>query len=395
VKGLTPYEEHGWHNMDFTLTDSEVMIRDLSRKLARERIAPRAAAIDEHEEFPHDLVKLLGEQGLMGLLIPLEYGGSGAGPMALFLACEEIARACASTATVFGGHYLGMDPILHAATPEQKRRWLPDLASGAHLAAYALTEPGAGSDVVAMSTTAVRQGDHYVLNGAKQFCTNGDVADLVSVFAVTDRAAKHKGISAFIVEKGTPGFSVARVEKKMGIRGSSTAALAFEDCRVPAANRLGEEGTGFATAMHALNLDRPAVCALGVGIAQAAFDHALAYAQQRRQFGQPIANFQAIQLKLADMAIEIHHARLGYYYAAWMLQMGAPHNERESAMAKVFGSDVAMRVTTEAIQIFGGYGYIRDYPVERLMRDAKITQIFAGTNEIQRLTIAKTLLKGR
>jgi acyl-CoA dehydrogenase len=245
-----------------------------------------------------------------------------------------------------------------------------------------------------MSTTAVPRGDHYVLNGAKQFCTNGDVADLVSVFAVTDRAGRHKGISAFVVEKGTPGFSVPRVEKKMGIRGSSTAALAFEDCRVPAANRLGEEGTGFATAMHALNLDRPAVCALGVGIAQAALDHALAYAQERKQFGQPIANFQAIQLKLAQMATEVHHARLGYLYAAWLMQTGAPHHERESAMAKIFGSDVAMRVTTEAVQIFGGYGYMRDYPVERLMRDAKITQIYAGTNEIQRLTIAKSLLKG-
>jgi acyl-CoA dehydrogenase len=381
--------------MDFRLSETEAMIQDLARKLARERIAPRAADIDEQEEFPHDLVKLLGEQGLMGLIIPAEFGGADAGPLALFIAVEEIGRACASTSTVFGGHYLGMDPILHAATPDQKRRWLPDLASGARLAAYALTEPGAGSDVVNMSTTAVRQGDHYVLNGAKQFCTNGDVADLVSVFAVTDRAAKHKGITAFVVEKGTPGFSVARVERKMGIRGSSTAALVFEDCRVPAANRLGDEGTGFATAMHALNLDRPAVCALGVGIAQAALDHALAYAQQRKQFGQPIATFQAIQLKLADMATEIQHARLGYYYAAWLMQTGAPHHERESAMAKVFGSDVAMRVTTEAVQIFGGYGYIREYPVERLMRDAKITQIFAGTNEIQRLTIAKALLKGR
>jgi alkylation response protein AidB-like acyl-CoA dehydrogenase len=381
--------------MDFTLTETEAMIRDLARKLARERIAPRAAHIDENEEFPHDLVKLLSEQGLMGLLISPEHGGSGAGPMALFLATEEIAHACASTATVFGGHYLGMDPILHAGSDEQKRRWCPDLASGARLAAYALTEPGAGSDVVGMSTTAVRRGEGYVLNGAKQFCTNGDVADLVSVFAVTDRAARHKGITAFVVEKGTPGFGVARVEKKMGIRGSSTAALSFEDCRVPAANRLGEEGTGFTTAMHALNLDRPAVCALAVGIAQAAFDHALAYAQERHQFGQPIAAFQAIQLKLAQMATEIHHARLGYYYAARVMQSGAAHQERESAMAKVFGSDMAMRVTTEAVQIFGGYGYMRDYPVERLMRDAKITQIYAGTNEIQRLTIAKSLLRGR
>jgi len=381
--------------MDFHLSDTEGMIRDLARKLARERIAPRAAAIDEREEFPHDLVKLLAEQGLMGLLIPGEYGGSDAGPMALFLAVEEIAHACASTATIFGGHYLGMDPILLAATPEQKQRWLPDLASGARLAAYALTEPGAGSDVVNMSTMAERDGHHYILNGYKQFCTNGNVADLVVVFAVTDPGARHKGISAFVVEKDMPGFGVARVEKKMGIRGSHTAGLFFEQCRLPASSRLGEEGTGFATAMHALNLDRPAVCALAVGIAQAALDHALAYAQDRRQFGQPIASFQAIQLKLAEMATEIHHARLGYYYAGWLMQTGAPHHERESAMAKVFGSDVAMRVTTEAVQVLGGYGYIRDYPVERFMRDAKITQIYAGTNEIQRLTIAKSLLKGR
>ena len=276
--------------MDFHLSDTEGMIRDLARKLARERIAPRAAAIDENEEFPHDLVKLLAEQGLMGLLIPGEYGGSDAGPMALFLAVEEIAHACASTATIFGGHYLGMDPILLAATPEQKQRWLPDLASGARLAAYALTEPGAGSDVVNMSTMAERDGHHYILNGYKQFCTNGNVADLLVVFAVTDPGARHKGISAFVVEKDMPGFGVARVEKKMGIRGSHTAGLFFEQCRLPASSRLGEEGTGFATAMHALNLDRPAVCALAVGIAQAALDYALAYAQDRRQFGQPIAN---------------------------------------------------------------------------------------------------------
>ena len=381
--------------MDFEYSDEERMVQELSRRLARDKIAPRAAEIDEREEFPHDLVQLLAAHGLFGLMVPETLGGSGAGAIAFLLAVEEIARACAATATIFAGQYLGMYPILLAGTEEQKQRFLPPLARGDRLAAFALTEPEAGSDVVALRTTARRDGDAYVLTGAKHFITSGDVAGVLTVFVVTDPSQGNRGLSAFVVEQGTPGFRVARIEKKMGIRGSTTAALEFQDCRVPVANRLGEEGQGFKIAMQVLDRARPSVAAIAVGIAQAALDHSLEYAQTRKQFGQAIANFQAIQFMLADMAMEIHLARLSYLYAGHLIRCGAPRYTLPAAVAKCYASEVAMRATTNAVQIFGGYGYMRDYPVERLMRDAKITQIYEGTSEIQRIVIANQLLKGQ
>ena len=381
--------------MDFEYSDEERMVQELARRLARDKIAPRAAEIDEREEFPHDLVQLLAAHGLFGLVVPETLGGSGAGAIAFLLAVEEIARACAATATIFAGQYLGMYPILLAGTEEQKQRFLPPLARGDRLAAFALTEPEAGSDVVALRTTARRDGDAYVLTGAKHFITSGDVAGVLTVFVVTDPSQGNRGLSAFVVEQGTPGFRVARIEKKMGIRGSTTAALEFQDCRVPVANRLGEEGQGFKIAMQVLDRARPSVAAIAVGIAQAALDHSLEYAQTRKQFGQAIANFQAIQFMLADMAMEIHLARLSYLYAGHLIRCGAPRYTLPAAVAKCYASEVAMRATTNAVQIFGGYGYMRDYPVERLMRDAKITQIYEGTSEIQRIVIANQLLKGQ
>jgi butyryl-CoA dehydrogenase len=381
--------------MNFDLSEEERMIQELARRLARDRIAPRAAEIDEREEFPHDLVQLLAEHQLFGLTVPEKLGGSDASPIAFLLAVEEIARACAATATIYAGQYLGMYPILLAGSQEQQQRLVPDLARGERLAAFAVTEAEAGSDVLALRTTARRDGSSYILNGAKQFITSGDVAGVLTVFAVTDRSQGHRALSAFILEQGMPGFRVARVEKKMGIRGSSTAALEFEDCRVPVANRLGAEGQGFTIAMQVLDRARPSVAAIAVGIAQAALDHSLEYAQARKQFGQPIANFQAIQFMLADMAMEIQLARLAYLYAGHLIHSGADRYTLPAAVAKCYASEVAMRVTTNAVQIFGGYGYMRDYPVERLMRDAKVTQIYEGTSEIQRIVIANQLLKGQ
>jgi alkylation response protein AidB-like acyl-CoA dehydrogenase len=381
--------------MDFEYSDAERMVQDLARRLGREKIAPRTAEIDAHEEFPHDLVQLLAEHGLFGLVVPEELDGNGAGIIAFLLAVEEISRACAATGTIFAGQYLGMYPILLAGTEEQGRRFLPALARGERLAAFALTEPEAGSDVAAIQTTARLDGNAYVLNGAKQFITSGDVAQVLTVFAATDRSLGHRGLSTFVVEQGTPGFRVTRVEKKMGIRGSTTAALEFQECRVPVANRLGAEGQGFKIAMQVLDRARPSVAAIAVGIAQAALDHSLEYALSRKQFGQPIATFQAIQFMLADMAMEVHLARLAYLYAAHLIRSGSERYTLPAAVAKCYASEVAMRAATNAVQIFGGYGYIREYPVERLMRDAKITQIYEGTSEIQRIVIAHQLLKGQ
>ncbi len=381
--------------MDFDYTDEERMVQELARRLARSKIAPRAAEIDAREEFPADLVQLLAEHGLFGLVVPETLGGSGAGVIAFLLAVEEIARACAATATIYAGQYLGMYPILLAGDEEQKQRFLPALARGERLAAFALTEPEAGSDVAALRTTARRDGDAYVITGSKQFITSGDVASVLTVFTATDRSQGHRGLTAFVVERETPGFRVTRVEKKMGIRGSTTAALEFQECRVPAANRLGAEGQGFKIAMQVLDRARPSVAAIAVGIAQAALDHSVEYAQTRKQFGQTIANFQAIQFMLADMAMEVHLARLSYLYAAHLIRSGAERYTLPAAVAKCYASEVAMRATTNAVQIFGGYGYTRDFPVERLMRDAKITQIYEGTSEIQRIVIASQLLKGQ
>jgi butyryl-CoA dehydrogenase len=379
-------------NTDAFLTDDQRMIRDLARKVAREKIAPWAADVDDKERYPEEAFQAIVESGLYGIWLPEEYGGSDLGCLALALACEEIAWACAASATQYLDQPLGGLPILHFGTPEQKRTYLPRLATGELLAAYSLSEPEAGSDAASLRTTAVRRDDHYVLNGSKQWCTNGDHAGVICVFATVDRAKRAKGVTAFLVEPGFPGFSVGKKEKKMGIRGSPTVALHFNDCRVPASQRLGEEGQGFGIAMRTLDVTRPATGSMAVGIAQAALDAAVDYAKQRRQFGQRIADFQGIQFMLADMAMQVHAARLMVHHAARQVDAGLTGNTYEAAMAKCWAGDAAMKVTTDAVQIFGGYGYTREFPVERFMRDAKIMQIYEGTNQIQRVIIARELL---
>jgi alkylation response protein AidB-like acyl-CoA dehydrogenase len=377
----------------FYLTDDQRMIRDLARKIARERVAPNAARYDDAEEYPEDSIRALIEAGLYGIWVPETYGGTAMGALALALVCEEIAAACASTGTQYLDQALGGIPIVLAGTDEQKKRFLPSLAAGERLCAYSLSEPGAGSDAASLRTTAVRRGDEYVLNGSKQWCTNGDHADVITVFATLDPSKRAHGITAFLVEKGTPGFSVGKKEKKLGIRASPTVALHFTDCAIPAASRLGAEGEGFKLAMRTLDITRPATGALGLGIAQAALDAAVAYAKERQQFGQPIGAFQGIQFMLADMAMAVHGARLMIHHCARQLDAGITGNTYEASMAKCFAADAAMKVTTDAVQIFGGYGYTREYPVERYMRDAKIMQIYEGTNQIQRVVIAKELLE--
>jgi butyryl-CoA dehydrogenase len=376
----------------FYLTDEQRMIRDLARKVARDRIAPHAAHYDETETYPEETMRAIVEAGLFAIWVPEAYGGTDMGCLALALACEEIAWACAATATQYLDQPLGGLPILLAGTEDQKRRYLPGLATGELLAAYSLSEPGAGSDAAGLRTTALRRGDHYVLNGAKQWCTNGDHADVITVFATVDPARRAKGVTAFLVEKGTPGFAVGKKERKLGIRASPTVALHFTDCAIPAGQRLGEEGEGFRIAMQTLDITRPATGSMAVGIAQAALDAAVGYARERQQFGQPIGAFQGIQFMLADMAMQTHAARLMVHHAARQVDAGLRGNTAEASMAKCWAGDAAMKVATDAVQIFGGYGYTREFPVERYMRDAKIMQIYEGTNQIQRLIIAKELL---
>jgi butyryl-CoA dehydrogenase len=377
----------------FYLTDDQRMIRDLARKIARERIAPHAAHYDETETYPEESMRAILESGLFGIWVPEEYGGSAMGCLALSLVTEEIAAACAATATQYLDQPLGGLPILLAGSDEQKKRYLPRLATGELLSAYSLSEPGAGSDAAGLRTTAVRRGDHYVLNGSKQWCTNGDHADVITVFATVDPTRRAKGVTAFLVEKGTPGFSVGKKEKKLGIRASPTVALHFTDCAVPVAQRLGAEGDGFRIAMRTLDITRPATGSMAVGIGQAALDAAVGYARERQQFGQPIGAFQGIQFMLADMAMAVHGARLMVHHSARQVDAGITDNTLEASMAKCFAADAAMKVTVDAVQVFGGYGYTREYPVERYMRDAKIMQIYEGTNQIQRMIIAKELFE--
>ncbi len=379
----------------FYITDEQRAIRDLARQIAREKIAPVAAHHDETESYPAEVMQLLAQQGLMGLWVPEDYGGAGAGAMGVALAAEEIAWACAATATNWGATPLGGYPILLAGNEEQKRRYLPRLAAGEILAAYSLSESGAGSDAASLQTLAVRKGDRYVLNGSKLWCSNGSNAGVITLFATVDRSKGAKGVTAFLVEPGFRGFSVGKKERKMGIRASPTVALHLEDCEVPAENRLGEEGDGFAIAMRTLDYTRPMTGATAVGVAQAGLDAALEYAKERRQFNQPIAAFQAVQFMLADMAMQTHAARLLVHHVAGLVERGAPRTLLESSMAKCFAADAAMRVTTDAVQVFGGVGYTREFPVERFMRDAKIMQIYEGTNQIQRLVIARELLTAR
>jgi alkylation response protein AidB-like acyl-CoA dehydrogenase len=377
------------------LSEEQREIRELVRTLARERIAPRAAAIDESHEFPWDVVDLYREHELFGLLQEERYGGSGTGTLLALVAIEEVSKVCATSGLILAVQELGsLGPKL-AGTEEQRQRYLPRLASGEWLAAYALTEAGSGSDSAAMRSVARRDDDGYVLDGTKRFITNAGVANLYTVFAKTDPDAGHAGISAFLVESDSPGFEVERLEPKMGISGSTTGELVFSGCRVPAENLLGEEGEGFKIAMRILDRSRPGVAAQALGIAQGATDYALEYAKSRETMGRPIAEHQLIQAKLADMETKCEAARGLLYRFGHMVDAGVPDEEltKASAMAKLLCGDVGMEVTTEAVQILGGYGYIKEYPVERMMRDAKICQIYEGTQEIQRLVIAREMLR--
>lgn len=380
--------------LDFDLTEEQLMVRDTVRKLAQNEFAPRAAEIDREHRFPRENLKKLAELGLMGIPIPEEYGGAGCDFLTYIMAIEEISRACASTGVILAVHTsLGCFSLLYHGTEEQKRKYLTRLATGEWLGAFALTESNAGSDPSNLSTSARLEGDYYIVNGSKIFITSGGEADLYVTFVRTSPGRGHKGITCLLVEKDTPGFYVGKVEEKMGLNGSRTAELIFENARVPRENVLGQEGEGFKVAMALLDGGRIGIGAQGLGIAQAAFDVALEYAKQRVQFGRPIAEFQAIQFMLADMATRIDAARLLVYRAARLKDKGLPLS-KEASMAKMYATDTAMFVTTNAVQILGGYGYCKEYPVERYMRDAKITQIYEGTNQIQRLVIAKNLLRG-
>ncbi len=379
--------------MNYFYTEEQEMIRDLARKIAEEKVKPVRAELDETGEFPHKLMKIFAEADLCGLYIPEAYGGFGGGEVEFCLATEEISRVCGGVGVTFAASALGATPILYFGSEEQKKKYLPDIAAGKKLAAFGLTEAGAGSDASAMKTTAVKDGDYYILNGTKQWITNGGEADTYSVIAMTNPEKGGRGASAFIVEKGTPGFSFGKKENKMGIRTSATRELVFENCRIHKDQMLGREGMGFIIALRTLDSTRPGIAAQAVGIAQGALDEAIEYARTRIQFEKPIISFQAVQHMLADMATQIEAARALVYTVARSIDAGAKDFSKESAMAKVFASDVAMKVTTDAVQIFGGYGYMKEYPVEKMMRDAKITQIYEGTNQIQRNVIAANIIK--
>src|SRR5947208_12966111 len=374
------------------VTEDEKALIEAIRELALERVAPRAAEIDYTGEFPWDLKELLAQQDILAMPFPTEYGGIGASELAVVMAIEELSRHCATTALILAVQQLGAMPILLAGNEQQKRKYIPRLASGDWLAAFGLTEAGSGSDAAAMQTFAVRKGDKYILNGSKRFITNGGLAQVNSIFALTDPKAGTRGISAFIVEKAFPGFSIGRIEEKMGIKGSQTAELIFTDCEVPAENLLGRVGDGFKYALMTLDRTRPGVAAQAMGIAQGALDLALSYSKQRIQFKKPIAENQGIQFMLADMATKVEAAHLLVYNAAEMIDRGEPNFGKYSSMAKLYASDIAMEVTGDAVQILGGYGYMKEYPAERMMRDAKITQLYEGTNQIQLLIIARALL---
>jgi len=379
--------------MDYFFTEEQLMIRDLTRKIAEEKIMPVRQQLDEANRFPDEIMQELAAVDLLRVFLPEEAGGLGGGCMEVCIVTEELSRACAGVATTFSANALAAMPVILYGSKEQKERYLARIASGESYAAFALTEAGAGSDVSNIKTTAEEVDDGFVLNGTKQFITNGGSADIYTVIAVTDPKRGPRGISALIVEKGTPGFSFGKKEDKMGIRASKTTELVFEDCKIPKENLLGRRGMGFIVTMKTFDRTRPGVGAQAVGIAQGAFDEALKYAKQRVQFGKPITSFQAIQFMLADMATEIEAARALVYASARMIDAGAKDVARESAMAKLFASDMAMRVTTDAVQVMGGYGYMKEYPVEKYMRDAKITQIYEGTNQIQRQVIALSLIK--
>jgi butyryl-CoA dehydrogenase len=383
--------------MDFELTEEQRMILKMAREFAEKEVAPIAAEIDEKEEVPFENIKKMGELGFLGLTVSEEYGGTGADTISYVIAIEEISKACASTGAIMAvQNSLICYGLERYGNEEQKRKFLIPAARGEKIGSFALTEPEAGSDAASIKTTAIREGDFYIINGTKRFITNGSFSDFVILFAMTDKAKGHRGISAIIVERGTPGFSVGKEERKLGIRATNTCELIFDDCKVPVANRLGEEGQGFRIALSILDFGRIGIAAQAIGIARAAYEASLDYARTRVQFGRPIAEFQAIQWMLADMATRLEAARLLTYSAALAKERAKRTGERftkEAAMAKLFASETAMWVTTKAIQIHGGYGYMKEYPVERYFRDAKITEIYEGTSEIQRLVIASSVLR--
>ena len=379
--------------IDYLLTEEQVMIRDMARQITDEKIRPVSAEYDRSEKFPGDIMKIIAQSDLFGVYIEEKYGGMGGGIMELCLVTEEFSKGCAGIAICYSASALGAYPIILSGSEEQKKKYLPAIAKGEKLAAFGLTEPAAGSDASALQTTAVKKGDHYVLNGLKHFITNGGEAEIYTVIAMTDKSRGARGASLFVVEKGTPGFTFGKKEDKMGIRASSTSELIFNDCAIPAENLIGREGMGFISAMRTFDMSRPGIGAQAVGIAQGALDEAIKYAKQRKQFDKPISSFQGIQWMLADMATSTEAARALVYASAREVGAGVKDVGVHSAMAKMYASDVAMKVTTDAVQICGGYGYMKEYPVEKYMRDAKITQIYEGTNQIQRNIIGMGLIR--
>ncbi len=379
--------------MDYFLTEEQQMIVDITSQIADEKIVPKRAELDEKDEFPHDILKEVAAADLFGLYIPEKYGGYGGGCFEIVLALEQFGRGCVAIATSFAASALGAYPILVGGSEEMKEKYMPRVATGEMRAAFALTEANAGSDASGIQTTAVLDGDEWVLNGTKQWITNAGEAQIYSVIAITDKSKGPRGASMFVVEENDPGFSYGPKEKKMGIRASSTRELIFKDCRIPKDRLIGRQGTGFITVMKTLDLSRPGIAILGVGLGQAALDEAVMYAKQRVQFGKPIIAFQAVQHMLADMAIQVEASRALVYGAAKHIDAHPKDMSKVSSMCKVFATDMAMKVTTDAVQILGGYGYMRDYPVEKMMRDAKILQIYEGTNQIQRNVVGQELNK--
>jgi butyryl-CoA dehydrogenase len=380
-------------SMDYFLSEEQQMIVDIARQITDERIVPRRAELDEKHEFPRQILNEMAQADLFGVPIPEEYGGFGGGCLDIALTVEQLGRGCIGVGTAFAANFLGVYPIIISGSEEMKQKYLPDVASGKKFGAFGLTEANAGSDASGIQTTAVLDGDEWVLNGTKQWITNGGEAQIYSVVAITDRSRGPRGASLFVVEQGDSGFTCGPKEKKMGIRASSTTELIFKDCRIPKDRLIGRAGTGFITVMKTLDLSRPGIAALGVGLAQAALDEAAKYAKQRQQFGKPIIAFQAVQHLLADMAIGIESARALVYAAAKHIQQHPKDMSKASAMCKTYATDVAMKVTTDAVQVMGGYGYMCEYPVEKMMRDAKILQIYEGTNQIQRNVIGQELNK--
>ena len=379
--------------MNFTLTKEQELVRQMVRDFAVNEVKPIAAEIDVTERFPMENVKKMGELGMMGIPFPTEFGGAGGDVLSYILAVEELSKVCATTGVILSAHTsLCASLINENGTPEQKEKYLRDLCTGNKIGAFGLTEPGAGTDAAGQQTTAVLDGDNYILNGSKIFITNGGVADTFIVFAMTDKSKGTKGISAFIVEKGFPGFSIGKKEDKLGIRASSTTELIFENCVVPKENLIGREGKGFGIAMKTLDGGRIGIAAQALGIAEGALDEAIKYMKERKQFGRPIAAFQGLQWMVAEMSTKIEAARFLVYKAAWLKENKQPYSI-DAARAKLYAAEVAMDVTTKAVQLFGRYGYTKEYPVERMMRDAKITEIYEGTSEVQKMVISGSLLK--